>query len=133
MERNGLVTFLKQELARLEQERRSFDAKVNTIKELIRLYDQNGPSSVAVPRLKKLAKMKQADATYLILKEQKIPLHVRDITRVLVERGMRFKTRKPELSVVSALLRDTDRVVNIGKNTFALREWEEKESAPESE
>jgi hypothetical protein len=57
-----------------------------------------------------------------VLEDRAAPLHYKAITRELLERGVRFRGRTPENSVISILVRSGD-VVSLGSGQYGLRRW----------
>lgn len=88
-----------------------------------------GSKEAQAPRVKEetqgaqsYADMSIANATFEILREKGIPLHVKTIWERLEQGGKISTAHKPTLSVTAALLRD-ERFQNIGGNKFRIKEF----------
>ena len=67
----------------------------------------------------KFAKLTVTDAAEQILRKAGKPVHLREITTQLVAGGKKFRTKKPEGSILTALAKDR-RFRNTGRNMWAL-------------
>jgi restriction system protein len=84
--------------------------------------------------------MKSLDAAEQVLAESAIPLHYRDITKQILERGLwTTKGKTPEATVAANLSVDISRhgaesrFQRMGKGVYALRAWGLLEDSPQSE
>ena len=61
--------------------------------------------------------MSVPDAGYMILREQRRPMHAKELCQQLIEGGMRIRGKTPVTSVATSLKRDR-RFRKVGPNTF---------------
>ena len=58
-----------------------------------------------------------------VLEERAEPMHIKEIRRTLVERGIPLPGRGDEANIIVRLRRADDLFVRTGRGTYALREW----------
>lgn len=61
------------------------------------------------------------DKTYIILKEQKRPLHFREVAELINQSSLSSNLARPQ-TIHNELIKDS-RFVLVGRGTYALREW----------
>ena len=76
------------------------------------------------------SKMIIPDAMADVLRKAGGPLHVKAITERIVAGGRTANTKTLSASVFSAAVRHTDRFVQTGRATFALKEFIEEQRRP---
>ncbi len=93
------------------------------------LEGETGKSTPKPPDVKRFAQMNVPQALESIFHGNgNQPLHVSDLTKLLLEGGWKTDAKKPKLTVTGALVRDTARFENVGQNTFKLKDKGDNEA-----
>jgi len=135
---NQADKLIDQLVKKLEEERKpaSFDYVLNSFKEagvdlpkkvlssyldVTKQIDQNSFGQFGLIKWAEINPRGAKDKAYLILKEQKQPLHFRKVTELINQAGLGSNLAQAQ-TVHNELIKDS-RFVLVGRGTYALGEW----------
>ncbi len=140
--RQGLIKELKQideaitkvredyakRLDELQVQKKPIDDALQHLEALLN-YEGWAASSADLDRVEGDTRISITDAAFQLLEEIHEPLHFKEITNRLLERGVYISGQDPSATLLSRISRDTKRFKRTKRGTYGLKGWRLKTSS----